>query len=166
MSSRRQLMWLSVVLASAVLPVVALAVMARLAPRPRNLGRHANGELAPLPGTPNAVSSFSRENESHVRPFEFAGDPVAAWDRLREVVRTHPGLQIISEQPGYLHAEATSQLFRFVDDVEFLLDEATGRIDLRSASRVGRSDLGVNRSRCEALRERFQQATSRISTER
>ena len=161
MSSRRQVMWLSVVLGVAVLPAAALAVMARLAPRPKHLGRQSDGKLAPLPRTPNAVSSFSRETESHILPFEFSGDPAAAWSRLREVVATHPGLQIISEDPHYLHAEATSQLFRFVDDVEFLLNEATGRIELRSASRVGRSDLGVNRSRCEAIRERFQQATAR-----
>ena len=80
-----------------MLPVAALAVMARLAPRPKHLGRHSNGELAPLPETPNAVSSFSRETESHILPFEFSGDPAAAWSRLREVVATHPGLQIISE---------------------------------------------------------------------
>lgn len=159
MPARRQLLWLGVVLGVAVVPVLGLALMARFAPRPGHLGVHANGQLAPLPDTPNAVSSYSSDPESRVEPLRFPGASDEAWRQLREVVATHPRLRIITEKPGYLHAEATSQLFRFVDDIEFLLDETAGHIAIRSASRVGRSDLGVNRARCESLRERFQQAT-------
>lgn len=166
MSARRQLMWLGVVLGVAVVPVIGLALMARLAPRPGHLGVHPNGELAPLPTTPNAVSTFSSAPESRIDPLPIVGPPDVAWKRLREVVASHPGLEIVTEKPGYLHVEATSQLFRFVDDIEFLLNEATGRIEARSASRVGRSDLGVNRARFEAIRERFHQATDSATARR
>ncbi len=63
--------------------------------------------------------------------------------------------RIITAQKGYIHAEFTSFLFRFVDDVEFVLDEGSKTIHVRSASRVGYSDLGVNRKRVEAIRSRF-----------
>jgi uncharacterized protein (DUF1499 family) len=66
-----------------------------------------------------------------------------------------PGARIISDEDGYLHAEFRSRVFRFVDDVELLMDEAGHKIDVRSASRLGYSDLGVNRRRVEQLRARF-----------
>jgi len=65
------------------------------------------------------------------------------------------GGRILEEQPGYLHAIFVSRLFRFVDDLELRLDEGAGVIQVRSASRVGHSDFGVNRKRVERLRERF-----------
>ncbi len=65
------------------------------------------------------------------------------------------GSRITEEKPGYLHAEFRSALFGFVDDVEFRMDEAHGRIDVRSASRTGYYDFGVNRRRVEEIRKRF-----------
>ena len=71
---------------------------------------------------------------------------------MRTAVTAMPGAQIISEQDQYLYAEFTSRLMGFVDDVEFLADPAAGLVHVRSASRLGHSDLGVNRKRIEDLR--------------
>lgn len=88
-------------------------------------------------------------------PTDFEGDPARAWDHLREVLKAQPNAQIITDQDAYLHAEFSSRWLGFVDDVEFLLDQSADRIHVRSASRLGYSDFGVNRARVEALREAF-----------
>jgi uncharacterized protein (DUF1499 family) len=72
-----------------------------------------------------------------------------------EVMGTQPRGSLITQTPEYLHYEVWSLIFRFVDDVEFRLDAANKRIHVRSASRAGRSDLGVNRARIEAIRAQF-----------
>jgi uncharacterized protein (DUF1499 family) len=74
------------------------------------------------------------------------------------VIGAVPRLKIVTESGDYLHAEATSLIFRFVDDVEFFVDREAKVIHFRSASRVGHSDLGVNRARMENIREAFQAA--------
>lgn len=76
-------------------------------------------------------------------------------ERLRQVLRAMPRVQIRSDRAGYLHAEFRSLILRFVDDVEFLIDVKAGVIHVRSASRLGYSDLGVNRSRVETIRTAF-----------
>lgn len=78
--------------------------------------------------------------------------------RLIQVIRGMKRARITTVRERYLHAEFTSLIFRFVDDVEFLLEEETHTIHLRSASRVGASDLGVNRRRVEAIRSRYDDA--------
>ncbi len=72
--------------------------------------------------------------------------------RLKKVILSKPRTSIIEEKPNYLRAEFTSRIFRFVDDVEFLFDDSLKYIHVRSASRIGRSDLGVNRKRIEEIR--------------
>ena len=84
--------------------------------------------------------------------FRSRPDPKRAFERLVTLVAGEPRVRIIVQQPGYLYAEFTSRWLGFVDDVEFLLDEPRARIDVRSASRLGYSDLGVNRRRIEHLR--------------
>ena len=71
---------------------------------------------------------------------------------LQQVVTTAPGARVVRASPEYLYAEFRSRVMRFVDDVEFALDAARGVIHVRSASRVGVRDFGVNRARVEALR--------------
>ena len=66
-----------------------------------------------------------------------------------------PGVAIVKEEPGYLYAQCTTRLMKYVDDLEFWADPAAGVLQVRSASRVGRSDLGVNRARVEAIRARY-----------
>ena len=155
-------MWLvKSLVASAVLVLVtavALVIAGQLGlftgQRPPDLGdRH--GRLKSPPATPNAVSSQADDEAHRIEPLRYSGDGREAFARLRDLVASWPGAAIVSEADGYLHAEFTTRWLRFVDDVEFLLDPAAGVIHVRSASRLGYSDLGTNRRRIEAIRERF-----------
>ncbi len=117
--------------------------------RPTNLGVQ-NGRLAACPGTPNCVNSQSTEPGSQIAALKFQGDnPIA---QIKAAVLAQPGSAIISETDNYLYAEFTSSLMGFVDDVEFYVDSADKTVQVRSASRLGESDLGVNRKRIEAIR--------------
>jgi uncharacterized protein (DUF1499 family) len=131
--------------------MVTLSVTAR---RPDNLGLY-DGRLTACPASPNCVCSLDTDTLHGIEPLRFTGAPDAAWQRLKDVLARQPRCRIITEQPDYLHAEFTSLLFRFVDDVEFHLDPAGGVIHLRSASRAGHGDLGVNRARMETIRTAF-----------
>jgi uncharacterized protein (DUF1499 family) len=115
------------------------------------------GRIEACPATPNCVSSSSRSDSHYVRALAFEGDPDVAWTRLRQAVQREPALVVAEENRGdrYLRLEATSRVFRFVDDVEFQLLPAAKVIAVRSASRVGYWDFGVNRRRVERLRELF-----------
>jgi uncharacterized protein (DUF1499 family) len=114
-----------------------------------------NGILTPCPSSPNCVSSRDPKPARRVAPILFTGDSASGWSRLRKVVAEMKGAHIAEDESGYLHAEFRSSLFGFVDDVEFRMDEAAGRIDVRSASRTGYFDFGVNRRRVEEIRARF-----------
>lgn len=111
--------------------------------------------LAPCPSSPNCVSSRDPDPARRVDPIRFTGDPASAWSRLRKVIVGMKGARITEEKVGCLHAEFRSALFGFVDDVKFRMDEAAGRIDVRSASRTGYFDFGVNRRRVKEIWERF-----------
>jgi uncharacterized protein (DUF1499 family) len=115
----------------------------------------AGDALKPCPSTPNCVSSRASDPEHRVEPLPLHGSAAAGLEAVRLAVLSLPRTRIVAAGPGYLRAEFTSLVFRFVDDVEFLADESAGVIHVRSASRVGRSDLGVNRRRVEQLRERL-----------
>ena len=144
------------------IPLVPLALMLFLfllswtAPRPAGLGVQADGRLKDCPGTPNCVCSQASRDNDRLPPLAFDGDAKEAWRRLKQAILAEPRATIVTETEQYLHAEFTSMLFRFVDDVECLLDADRRTIEIRSASRVGRSDLGVNRERVEHLRKRFE----------
>ncbi len=88
-------------------------------------------------------------------PLHFAGPSEQAIGRLKAILAAMPRTKIITATGEYLHAECTSPIFRFVDDVEFLVDPASRTIHFRSASRVGYSDFGVNRKRMEAISRQF-----------
>jgi uncharacterized protein (DUF1499 family) len=111
--------------------------------------------LAPCPASPNCVSSQATDAAHHVAPLPFTGDPGAAMRRLRAVIAAMPRTRIVAASDTALHAEFTSRLLRFVDDVDCVVDPAAGVIQIRSASRVGYSDLGANRTRVEAIRAAF-----------
>ena len=113
--------------------------------------------LKPCPSSPNCVSSLAVEEVSHrVLPLSWTGDLAQAKVRLRQAVLAAGDATFVVEEDAYWRIEFRSRIFRFVDDVEFLFDPQTGLIHIRSASRVGRSDLGVNRKRVEKIRSRFQ----------
>ncbi len=125
---------------------------ARLAPS----GGLVGGRLRALPASPNAVSSEEgTPSEAHVAPFPFSGPAGAAREALLALLRAEPRAAIVSAGDDYVHAVFTSRVFRFRDDVELRIDADEGVIHVRSASRVGRSDLGANRRRVEALRRRW-----------
>lgn len=125
--------------------------------RPVNLGV-TNGLLAPCPSSPNCVSSQSRDPEHAIAALTCTSSPVEAMSKLKKIVQTMPRTLIVTETPAYLHAEFTSALMRLIDDVEFSLDESTKSINMRSASRLGKSDFGVNRKRVEELRAKWMAA--------
>ncbi|MCX5820029.1 MAG: DUF1499 domain-containing protein [Deltaproteobacteria bacterium] len=113
------------------------------------------GRLAACPDSPNCVSSQSADRRHAIDPLRYEGTAEKARERLVEAVSGMKRARIVAAEERYLHAEFTSAFFRFVDDVEFLLDDGTKTIHVRSASRVGYSDLGVNRRRVEEIRSRF-----------
>jgi uncharacterized protein (DUF1499 family) len=115
-----------------------------------------DGRLRACPNSPNCVSSESDSPSSRVEPLAFQGQPEKAWSDLKETVRALGG-KIQEEHEGYLWTTFTSKVFRFVDDVEFRMVSTDGMVHVRSGSRVGYSDLGVNRRRVEKLRSLFNQ---------
>ena len=108
--------------------------------------------LAPCPRSPNCVSSLASDDEHRVAPLALRAPADRAWEAARRAVEGLPRTRIVDERPGWLRAECTSRWLRFVDDLELALAADGARIDVRSASRVGYSDLGVNRARVESLR--------------
>ncbi len=122
--------------------------------RPPDLGA-VDGRLKPVPASPNCVSSQSADAASRIAPYAYAGDGKLALQRLATIVAAMPRTAIVVSRPDYLHVEFRSRWLGFVDDVEFLLAEKEALIHLRSASRLGHSDFGVNRRRMEAIREEF-----------
>jgi uncharacterized protein (DUF1499 family) len=118
--------------------------------RPQNLG-HGTGRLAPCKTSPNCVSSQAdpSDKEHYIAPIALKAEAIAA---VRKAVESMPRTAVVRVEPGYLYAEFRSKLMGFVDDVEFLADPAAGVVHVRSASRLGRRDFGVNRERVEALR--------------
>ena len=90
-----------------------------------------------------------------MEPLSYQDSPTDAKDRLLTLLQALPRVHIMTNDPHYIHVECTSLIFRFVDDVEFLFDEDKKLIHVRSASRVGYSDLGANRKRVEAIRQQF-----------
>lgn len=121
--------------------------------RPTSLGVH-QGQLSPCPPSPNCVVSQGNPDASHaIAPLTYSGEPARAMAQLADLIAALPRTQILEQTPTYLYAEFTSRWLGFVDDGEFYLDQPAGVIQVRSASRLGESDLGVNRDRIETLRQ-------------
>jgi uncharacterized protein (DUF1499 family) len=124
--------------------------------RPSNLGV-TEGRLAPSRRSPNCVSSQTDTGDKvhYISPISFAGSAADAMARLRTIVDAAERTRIVKQDTHYLYAEYKSKLLGFVDDVEFLASEKDGVIHVRSASRLGRRDFGVNRYRIESIRAQF-----------
>lgn len=137
-----------------VLIVAAVWLANALVSTPAHVGR-TGGALRPAPDRPNWVASFSDEPLRRVEPFRFEGDPAAALARVKAAALAAGG-RLRTETPDYLHFTFSTPLLRFVDDVEFVLDAGAGVIHVRSASRVGHSDLDTNRRRVERLRQAWE----------
>lgn len=116
-----------------------------------DLGLSADSRLKPCPSSPNCVCSDA--NGSHaIDALAITGDPGDAWQALLAYVDAQPRFEVIARDGGYLRVESKTRIFRFVDDVEFHLRPEQQEIAVRSASRVGYSDLGTNRRRLESVR--------------
>ncbi len=113
------------------------------------------GTLKPCPDSPNCVSSYATDKKHAISPIEYATSRQTASAALISVLDGMKRCRVIARDDRYVHAEFRSRLFRFVDDVEFYFDENKPVIQVRSASRVGYSDFGVNRKRIETIRNRF-----------
>jgi uncharacterized protein (DUF1499 family) len=137
-----------------MIPAVLLAAILSFmsATTPADETRHV---LAPCPASPNCVSSQADDRAHFTEPLRFTGDATRAWKRLKSALATESRMTTVEDTGSYLHAEARSLVFGFVDDIECLLDPAAGMIQVRSASRTGYSDFGVNRRRVERIREAF-----------
>ncbi len=128
--------------------------------RPADLGVH-EGRLKAPSSTRNSVSSQAGTypgagaEYARIEALAFEGSAADAMARLHKIVASMPGAHIGESRPDYLYAEFTTRWLKFVDDAEFYLPPGAHRIEVRSASRLGREDFGVNRARIEAIRARF-----------
>lgn len=119
----------------------------------------SNARFAPCPDSPNCVSTQAdASDETHfIEPLTYAGSVAEAKEQLLTIVNAMPRTTEVTASDDYLHFEFRSRIFRFVDDVEFYLDDATKTIHFRSAARMGYSDMDVNRNRMEEIRTQFNQ---------
>ena len=149
--------------------VVTIAVLALLAGQiglfrgtpPGDLGVHA-GKLKQPSETANSVSSqallwagHAQRERAHIAPLAVRGDASTTMARLQALLQAEPGVSIVDSRSDYLYVRYETRFMKFVDDVEFWFDAGSGVIQVRSASRLGRNDFGVNRRRIEDLREKL-----------
>lgn len=142
----------ALLIAAAVLGLVVLARRSARLPGARGL---VEGRLAPCPASPNCVSSEDGADPAHrvdPLPLPAAADPAARLEVLQSMLRACGATSVRADGATYLHATFATPLLGFVDDVELRVDEAARVVHVRSASRVGHSDLGANRARVERLR--------------
>lgn len=120
------------------------------------LGVQADGRLSPCPKLKNCVCShYPSDQGHHMEGILFQGSLAEAKLRLQKIIAKFPEAKLVADQGSYLRAEFTSPVFKFVDDVEFLIKVDEGMIHFRSASRLGQWDLGANRKRLRKIRNLF-----------
>ena len=151
----------AVLLALALLGLAAGRLGLLTGKPPADLGVR-EGRLKAPSTSPNSVSSQAALWPGHpklayasIAPLAVAGDAAAAMAKIRSLVESTAGARVVQADAGYLRAEYTTPLMRYTDDVEFWFDSTAGVVQVRSASRLGESDLGANRARIEALRARL-----------
>lgn len=151
--------WIVIALLALVASALAAGQLGLLNGRaPADLGVK-QGKLKGLPSTPNSVSSQAdlypdhpQRKYSSIAPLALRGDGPTTVTKLKGVVQGMPGAKLMSSAPDYLYVQFTTPLMKYVDDVEFWFDPATNAVEVRSASRLGESDLGANRKRIEGVR--------------
>ena len=120
---------------------------------PMALGLQANDQLQPCPEKPNCVSTSAIDTDHRIDPIRIAGTPAEVLPRVKQAVESLGDVAWQSEGANYLHGIVYSKFWKFPDDVEFHYLEETENLLVRSASRIGYSDLGVNRKRVEKIKE-------------
>ncbi|MBK7529346.1 DUF1499 domain-containing protein [Piscinibacter sp.] len=158
------------ILKTTLLVIVLLALAVGLAAQlgllrgrtPSDLGAR-DGRLKPPSTTPNSVSSQAalypdnpQRAYAAIAPFPASEGGPQTLERIRRVCEGMPGAKVAKSDPGYLHVQFETRWMKFVDDTEFWFDPRAGLIHVRSASRMGRKDFGVNRARVEAIRARLE----------
>ncbi len=151
--------WFVIVVALLVVVAIAAGQLGLLQGKaPTDLGVR-DGKLKPPSMTENSVTSQAALYPDHpqrkyadIAPLRVKGDGPATLARIKAIVEGMDGAKVVKSEPDYLYAQFTTKLMKYVDDVEFWYDPAAKVIQVRSASRVGRGDLGVNRKRIEAVR--------------
>jgi uncharacterized protein (DUF1499 family) len=121
--------------------------------RPEGLGFN-NGKFKTPSWKPNTVSSTVEKSDDkhYIAPIAISGDADAVWNKLQSVVKAQKGATVIDAKSNYLYAEFKTAGLGFVDDAEFALDKSANMIHVRSGSRLGVRDFGVNRNRVETIR--------------
>ena len=152
---KKMIFWIAIPTIGLVLFLAILSIVSRRKP---SVGL-VNGRLRPCSARPNCVCSEDKELPSYVNPLALSGPADSSWARAKRIIREMGG-KIVREDDCYLWATFSTKLFRFVDDLELRMDEDNEVIHIRSGSRVGYSDMGVNRRRVEDLRVRFSQSQS------
>jgi uncharacterized protein (DUF1499 family) len=140
-----------------LLPLALLVAgqLGMLRGKPQNKLGVTDGKFAAVrDNNQNIACSQANNSYSKIAPLA-TGKTEAVWPRIKEVVANMRGATVLEERPNYLRAEFQTNWLKFVDDVEFYRDDATNTIHMRSSSRLGRKDFGINRGRLEAIRERL-----------
>jgi uncharacterized protein (DUF1499 family) len=151
--------WIVIVVLALVLSAIAAGQLGLLqGTAPTDLGVH-QGKLKGLSATNNSVSSQAdlypdhpQNQYSTIAPLALRGDGPATIAKIKAIVEGMEGAKLINSTPDYLYAQYTTPLMKFVDDVEFWFDPVANVIQVRSASRIGKGDRGLNRKRIEAVR--------------
>ncbi len=115
-----------------------------------------NNQFAPCPRKPNCVSSDATDDKHRIEPYRLKAAARDAWRGLRDAVAAEKRITLIEFSDSYMHVEVRSAVMRFVDDTEFQLRTSEGIIAVRSAARIGSSDVRVNRRRVERIRKALQ----------
>ena len=121
------------------------------------MASNAATKLTLCPKSPNCVSSLAEDKEHFIAPIPYSGENAVTQHKLLEILNSFKRTRVVRIEENYIHAEFVSSVFRFVDDVEFYFDDAVKVIQVKSASRTGYSDLGVNRRRVEKIRKKFEE---------
>ncbi|MFG6149595.1 DUF1499 domain-containing protein [Halobacillus sp. B23F22_1] len=116
-----------------------------------------NGYLSPCPKSPNCVSTQTDQNDKRMEPLPFIVNTKRTKEVVKSIIEKTKRVKMQDEAENYLHFTFTSRVLRFKDDVEFYMDDETNLLHFRSSSRVGYSDLGVNRKRMEEFSKRYAQ---------
>ncbi len=140
-------------IAGGLIALMALGMVVQNNRVPANLGQ-LEGKLHPMPASPNAVSSQTDDREKLVAPLPFSGDAGSSLDAIEKIIKSH-GATVVRRDGHYIHAVYTTRGMKFKDDVEFLAVPEESLVHFRSASRVGHSDMGVNRKRYEKIAREY-----------
>lgn len=145
--------WLFIVLGLAIVTYFGARIFIDvMSHRPAALGV-TEGQLVPCPDSPNCVSTQAdpADEQHYIEPMTYTGESAVAMDNMIEAIESMKGSEIITREPNYIYAEYTTAMMHYIDDVEVYIDDTEKQIHLRSASRLGHSDLGKNRARLEEL---------------